>query len=113
MIFTAVNPPAAAVNHVLGLGNTLWSTMLTSYVDCYKTVWNNPNATPSQIIAAMGNQGVKIFQHSAAVAAILASEGAKIPGTTTAIPTTTPVGYTCVYNADGTVSVTAVPTPST
>jgi len=95
-----VSPAQQAANQVFASGRQLANLMVNTYVNSYRAVWNNPNATPQQVIAAMGTGAAAVFAHSAAIAAFLVSQGA--PG----IPTTAPTGWTVVSNSDGTVTAT-------
>ena len=69
--------------------------MLSSYTNAYNLVWNNRNATPPDVIAAMGKDAVKIFELSAGLATYLTSAGATVP-------TTYPSTWTMTFNDDGT-----------
>ncbi len=93
-------PDAAAATQVKVAGNQLFQMMLRTYVSSYNQVWNNPLATPPQIVAAMGTDAVKLFTLSAVLAQLLTTAGA------TGIPLTMPTGWSFVPNDDGSVTLT-------
>lgn len=39
---------------------------VASYIDGFKTLWQNPNATPQEILDVIGADGVELFTKSAA-----------------------------------------------
>ena len=98
-------PDVMAANQVKQMGNRLYNTMVQSYTQAYRLVWNNPNATPVQVVTAMGTEAQKIFTLSGALGAYLHNAGA------TDIPLKMPEGFNYVENPDGSVTLT-VATPT-
>ena len=74
--------------------------MKKNYLGAYNALWNNPAASPLDIIAMMGTQAAATFARSARLGAYLVAEGF-------AVPTTIPAGWTCTANADGSLAATA------
>ena len=62
-------------------------------------VWNNPNATPQQVVAAFGTNAASLFQLSSLLCGLIGS----VTGTT---PNPVPAGWTITASADGTITLT-------
>ena len=73
----------------------------------WQLLWNNPSATPQQILDKLGTNAKLIFQLSDLNWQTLAAV-AQIAGTTPPIINGVPATYTYVINADGTITLTPV-----
>ena len=71
-----VAPEVAAANQVLSSGKQTAQLLLNTYQMSYNLVWNNKNASPDKVIAALGTSAVAVFAHAAATATFLTSLGA-------------------------------------
>jgi hypothetical protein len=94
------DPAAAAAGQIIQSANFLWNLLTQRYVAAYNVLWNNPRATPQQVVAALGTQAVLIFTRSAELAAFLAGAGV------TGIPLTVPAGWSYTANPDGSITLT-------
>ena len=101
-----VAPEVAAANQVLSSGKQTAQLLLNTYQMSYNLVWNNKNASPDKVIAALGTSAVAVFAHAAATATFLTSLGA------TGFPTAIPAGWTLVSNADGSMVATKTAAPA-
>ena len=90
---------ARVANQLIGSANQLTQTMLNAYLSGYNQMWNNTNATPDKIVAALGTNAVKLFTAADALATFLVAEG--VTGLSTGIP----IGWTFTANADGSATV--------
>ena len=101
-LFTPVLPtPAQSIsNRVKMEGNALHAKVLKTYVDNYNAVWNTPNVSPIDVVAAMGTEAVKVFTLSAALRDLLVASGA------TGFPLAMPETYNFQANPDGSVTLT-------
>jgi hypothetical protein len=98
--------PQQIAAQVIAGGNGLFNQIVAAYLRQYNAVWNNPNASPDLIVAAMGTQAVAVFEKSAATAAYLVAMGAVDAEGKPTIPTTMPAGWNFQANADGSVTLT-------
>ena len=96
---TTIPPtPTQIANQIISQAAQLQNLLTTKYTNIYNLVWNNPKATPTDIVNALGTQAVSVFTASADLAAYLIGLGANVP-------TTVPSGVTATYNNDGTVTI--------
>jgi|GEM_PF-2865253 len=105
----AEKPPAQIVADTLVDGvNSGLQDRIARFRNLWETLWENPRATPPEILAALGTNGVRVFQAAGAARADLDAIAA-IAGTTTEallgdakyLTPKLPV----VFSADGTVSL--------
>jgi urease accessory protein UreF len=100
-IFTPTSTPAQqAANQIMQSGNQLFTMLVNTYNRNYKAVWSNANATPADVVTAMGTQAALVFAHSAALATLLNGLVAD------SVTATIPAGYTVTVNGDNSVTVT-------
>ena len=96
-------PELVAANKVIQQGNQLYTTLVSQYMQSYNLVWDNSQATPDKIVAAMGTNANAIFIASAGLAAYLVSLGASVPLTMPKKADGTAWNY--VANSDGSVTL--------
>ncbi len=94
------DPARVAAGQIVQSANFLWNQLPQKYLSAYKALWNNPEATPQQVVAALGTQAAMIFTRSAELAAFLTAAGV------TRIPTGVPAGWSYAANPDGSVTLT-------
>ena len=87
-------PEVSAAKQVMSIGNQAAKTLVQAYLVAYNLVWNNKCASPDKVIASMGKNAKAIFEHAAATAAFLVSQGV----TDLPVP---PAEWKLVTNADG------------
>ena len=84
--------------------NKIENLLGSSFVKSYSLTWSNKDATPEEVVSAMGNQAAKMFTLSAMIAQVLIAAGVPVaPGC--------PNGWSATLNADGTVTVAKKPIP--
>ena len=98
---TIVSPAQMAANQILRFGNQTVKQLTQFYTANYNAVWANPNATPPEVVTAMGTNAVKVFEASGSLAIFLNSLGADVVATM-------PTGWNFVANEDGSVTLTSV-----
>ena len=99
----SLTPAQSAANQVVMLISQTFNTRVRNFRQAYATVWNNPAVTAMEVVAAMGNQAVRIFTASATEATLLNSYQPSLN-----LPTTIPAGYTFTGEVDGTATLTKV-----
>lgn len=111
-VVNEITPAQRQANQIKQQVRTAYQSMVVAFNQGAKQFWRNPQASPSQIAAALGTDAVEVFQLHAKLGALLADvrpsaiqEGASVVGQFT-------------YNADGTVTITppappAPPAPTT
>ena len=114
--FTPPNSlPAAqsAANQVVNLISATFGVRVRNFQTAYNLVWNNKNATPDQVVAAMGTQALAIFTARATEATLLNSyqPSLNLPTTIVAInPATKAVWtFTPVLDANNTPTGAVIP----
>ena len=99
-------PAAQSVaDQVLNNANQLFQMITQFYNVNYNLVWDNPAASPPDILAAMGVNAASLFNATGELGAYLNSLGAGVPAS---YPTDK---WTVTFNADGSATCVAV-TPS-
>ena len=102
-VFPAPPPaPQVAAAQLIYDSNELFQKLIESFNDNYNLVWNNPSATPPEVVTALGVNGLLVFEASAGLATYLNSLGAS-----PALPTSIPTGWNFQANPDGSVTLTA------
>jgi hypothetical protein len=71
----------------------------------FNLIWNNNNATPQDVIAALGTNAASVFALAALNNSTIAS-AASIGGVTPPNMPSVPTGWTIAPNVDGTVTAT-------
>jgi len=107
-VINEITPAQRQANHLKQQVRTAFHSMTVAFNQGAKQFWRNPQATPSQIAAALGTDAVEVFQLHAKLGALLADvrpvaiqEGIEVVGQFTP-------------NADGTVTITLpAPAPTT
>jgi hypothetical protein len=102
-----VNQASQAADQVRAITKQMYTTLGRGGLQGYNLIWNNPNATPMEVVAALGTDAAAIFQF--AVLNINTIQAAATIGgvTATAIPGI-PSAYTIAFNQDGSATVTPV-----
>jgi len=108
-VVNEITPAQRQANQIKQNVRQTFQSLVVAFNNGARQFWRNPQATPSQIAAALGTDAVEVFQLHAKLGALLADvrpaaiqEGASVVGQFT-------------YNADGTVTVippAPVPTPA-
>jgi hypothetical protein len=105
-VVNELTPAQRQANQIKQQARTTFQSMVTAFNQGAKQFWRNPQASPSQIAAALGTDAVEVFQLHAKLGALIAEvrpeaiqEGAAMVGQFT-------------YNADGTVTITPPPAPA-
>lgn len=98
-VVNEITPAQRQANQLKQQARTAYQSMVLAFNQSAKQFWRNPQATPSQIAAALGTDAVELFQLHAKLGALLAEvrpaaiqEGLAVVGQFT-------------NNADGTVTV--------
>lgn len=106
-IFTtdSVTPAQQVAQRVKLDSENFFKSLVQFYNREYQAVWNNRTANPVDIVAAMGQDGVKAFTLSASLAAFINSIQAN------AVVATMPNAWTYAANQDGSVTLTPVNPP--
>jgi hypothetical protein len=71
----------------------------------FNLIWNNKNATPQEVIAALGTNAAAVFGLATLNNSTIAS-AATIGGAPAPTMPSIPAGYTVTFNADGSATVT-------
>lgn len=100
-------PDKMAAQQILRQARSLFQLILTHHKQGYRMVWNNPRATPEEVIAALGTDAVEVFSLSSQLGTLLAAavgnDMKKI--VEHGIPTGVPEGYSYKANEDGTITL--------
>lgn len=96
-----LTPAQQAANTVVQIISQTFQIRVQNFKRASSAVWNNPNATPMDVVAAMGTQAVAIFTASGQEATLL---NMFLPSLN--LPTTIPAGFAFVSNPDGSAVLT-------
>ena len=102
-----LNPSAAqiAAQQVQNLSLSGFRSLQQFGQQGFNLIWNNANATPQEVMAALGTNAASVFALAALNNATIAS-AAGIGGVTPPSMPSIPTGWTITPNNDGTVTVT-------
>jgi hypothetical protein len=97
-----------AAQQILRQARSMFQLILTHHKQGYRSVWENPRATPEEVVAALGKDAAEVFALSAQLSGLLAAavgnDMKKI--TELGIPVGVPENYTYKVNEDGTLTLT-------
>lgn len=103
---TIPQTPAAIAARLKGQARSTHSFLVRMFNEDAKAFWNNPNATPEQLAAALGTDGKELFQLHAKIGELLAqvtpneiAEGLSVVGQFS-------------YSEDGRIVLPAATTPA-
>jgi hypothetical protein len=106
-VVNELTPAQRQANQIKQNTRTVFQSMVTAFNQGAKQFWANPQATPSQIAAALGTDAKEVFELHGKLGALLAEvrpaaiqEGAAVVGQFT-------------YNEDGTVTIRPPVAPTT
>lgn len=68
-----INKPIRVANSIKGSARQTFQMMVNAFNIGSKTFWKNPNATPSEIAAALGTDAKEIFQLHYALGQLIGS----------------------------------------
>lgn len=102
-VVNEITPAQRQANQIKQNVRQTFQNLVVAFNNGSKQFWRNPQASPSEIAAALGTDAVEVFKLHAKLGALLADvrpaaiqEGAAVVGQFT-------------YNADGTVTITPSP----
>jgi hypothetical protein len=98
-------PAQLAAQQVQNLSLAGFKSLQQFGLQGFNLIWNNRNATPQQVIAALGAEAAAVFALSALNNQTIAS-AAQIGGVSPPNMPAIPTGWTVTANPDGTVTLT-------
>lgn len=105
---TPVAPDKQAAQQILRQARSLFQLILSHHKQGFRQVWDNPRATPEEVVAALGTDAAEVFalsgQLSTLLAAAVGNDMKKI--IELGIPVGVPENYTYKVNEDGTLTLT-------
>ena len=105
---TPVAPDKQAAQQILRQARSLLQLILSHHKQGFRQVWDNPRATPEEVVAALGTDAAEVFalsgQLSTLLAAAVGNDMKKI--IELGIPVGVPENYTYKVNEDGTLTLT-------
>lgn len=106
-----LTPDQISANQVLGILQQQYQQLVQNGTRGYNLIWKNPQATPQQVITALGTSSAQVFQLAELNIQILASAAA-ITGIAAPVIPAVPTGWTLAFNQDGSATVTPPPPAS-
>ena len=100
----SINPAQVAANQVLYIIQSQFQQLARSGQQGFNVIWNNPNASPTDIIAALGTSAAAVFQ-LAGLNIQTVQAAATIGGTTPPSIPSVPAQYVLTFNQDGSATV--------
>lgn len=105
LIPTSQNPAAVVASEIKSRAVATYNHLLAVFSTGATMFWRNPAATPAEIAAALGPQGVEVFKLHGEIGRLLAAIDP------TAVAEAASVVGEFAYNGDGTVTVMEPPVP--
>jgi hypothetical protein len=100
-----LTPAQIAARRIRQISKKQYTALGKAGIAGHNLIWNNHNASPQEVLAALGTAAVAAFQLAALNQSTVVSAAA-IAGVTPPTIPSVPTGWTVTPNSDGTVSVT-------
>jgi hypothetical protein len=100
-----LTPAQLAAQQILQIANAQFQQLAQSGQRGFNLIWNNQQATPQEVIAALGNKAGAAFALAQLNIATINS-ASEIGGTTPPTVPSIPAGFVLSFNSDGTATVT-------
>ena len=101
----SVTPAQKAASQILSIAMQQFQQLARSGNFGYNLIWNNPNASPMEVLAALGTNAKAVFE-LANLNIQTIEAAAVIGGVTPPVIPSVPSDYSLIFNADGSVTLT-------
>ena len=102
----STDPGTVAANQVQAIIRQQFQQLKNSGLQGYNLIWNNPRATPYQVIAALGTNAAAVFQ-LANLNIETVTAAANLGGVTPPTLPEVPSQYVLTFNSDGSANLVA------